>query len=353
MDRRGHAIARTGDSAEAVDDDVPTGSDASKHADAHVVGELEGFKRPGFSTPRRRLDGRRGCDLAGARPAVANDMGCLNAGARVGASGQLPDCRAYEQVSPVAKGGYDASSRSSSSSIPRRRPRTVKPWRTWALGLLPGPRAAVCPTTRVSRRTASGWQTLDVTPPTPRSTPGGILGYDFSEDLRQMVVKLPYQDLSGSLPPGSERLYNLYLRGSDASYSLVNAARPSVLPPESCVQTCMEVFDTVAFAGASRDFSRVLFEADDSLEGTGAPTGFFSNLYVSSRGRLQLVGLLPDGTVAAGGAVAGAGGPFLGGITYSSVGPGAFGDVAISGDGTRVLFEAAADGGQPDPAQSG
>jgi hypothetical protein len=358
VDSGGHVIARTGDPAEAADDDVPTGSTgASTRTRASSVSSrvssVLGSPRRAAAAALMVVAGATW--LGAARPAAASDMGCLNAGARVGASGQLPDCRAYEQVSPVAKGGYDASSRSSSLQFPAQAAADGEAMAYMGFGPLAGAEGSGLPDARVSRRTASGWQTLDVTPPTPRSTPGGILGYDFSEDLFEMVVKVPYQDLSGSLPPGSERLYNLYLRGSDATYSLVNSAPPSVFPPEGCVQTCVEFFDTVAFAGASSDFSRVLFEADDSLEGTGGPTGFFSNLYVSSRGSLQLVGLLPDGTVAAGGAVAGAGGPFLGGVTYSSVGPGAFGDVshAISGDGTRVLFEATADGGQPDPAQSG
>jgi hypothetical protein len=198
---------------------------------------------------------------------------------------------------------------------------------------------------------------VDVTPATAQATPAGgwVLGYDFSEDLEQIVLKVPQQALTADVSPGAERLYNLFLRGLDGSYSLVNSAPPTVLPPPSCVEVCLQISDTSAFAGASLDFSRILFETDDSLVGTGAPVGSFANLYENAEGQLHLVGILPDGAIAAKGAVAGAGGPALGGVKYSSEATGAFRDVnhAMSADGTHVLFEATADGGAPDPAQSG
>ena len=98
----------------------------------------------------------------------------------------------------------------------------------------------------------------------------------------------------------------------------------------------------------------MLFEADDSIEGTGAPAGvFLGNLYEKAAGQVRLVGILPDGEVAVQGSAPGAGGAFGSGLFYSSFATDAWLNVnhAISADGKRVLFTAIADGGQPDPAQ--
>ncbi len=57
----------------------------------------------------------------------------------------------------------------------------------------------------------------------------------------------------------------------------------------------------LAYAGASADFSRLLFEADDAFVGTGAVDGgaAANNLYESVGGRLGLVNVLPDGSTEA------------------------------------------------------
>ncbi len=179
------------------------------------------------------------------------------------------------------------------------------------------------------------------------------IGYDFSEDLSQLLIKVPLQPLTQGMPQGTEGLYNLFLRHPDGTYSLMNSAAPTVIPPSDC-EGCNQIMDVVAFAGASSDFSHILFEADDILEGTGALSDFpMGNLYEKSGEALRLVGVLPDGAVAIGGTGPGAGGTFFSGVLYSSVSTNAWLRVnhAISEDGSKVVFQAIADGGQPDPAQ--
>jgi hypothetical protein len=281
---------------------------------------------------------------------------CPNDALRTGPSVGLPDCRAYEQVSPAEKGGFDAASRGS-FQFPADGAPSGAAVAYMGLGPFPGAAGSGLPHAHLSSRGEAGWSTMDVTPTTPQATPAGgwVLGYDFSEDLSQVVLKVPQQALTPDMPAGNERLYNLFLRHRDGGYSLVNAAPPTTLPPPGCVETCLQLSDASTFAGASSDFSRILFETDDSLMGTEAPVGLFANLYENAGGQLHLVGILPDGTIAVGGAVAGSGGPLLGGVTYSDLVTVAWRAVnhAMSADGTRVLFEAAADGGAPDPAQSG
>jgi hypothetical protein len=290
-----------------------------------------------------------------ASPGAASAETC--ASPRPGLAANLPDCRSYEQVSPDEKGGYDAVSLSSLLQYPTQASPSGEAVAYMGTGPFAGALGSGVPDARLSVRSLNGWRTTDLTPPTPSATPAGgwVLGYDFSEYLSQVVEKVPQQALARLPSPEMEGLYNLFLRGLDGSYSLVNSAAPSVFPPRTCVEACLQRFDVPAFAGASSDFSHLLFEADDSLEGTGAPVGMFGNLYEQAGGQLHLVGVLPDGKTPPEGATAGAGGKRVGGATYSSAAATAWRDVnhAISADGTRVLFEAAADGGLPDAAQKG
>ena len=99
-----------------------------------------------------------------------------------------------------------------------------------------------------------------------------------------------------------------------------------------------------AFAGASSDFSHILFEANDSLV-AGAPAGGVENLYEEAAGHVSLVGILPDGAIPPQGATAGGGIEVVEEHAHKL-------EHAISSDGTHVLFEADADGGEPDPSQS-
>jgi hypothetical protein len=107
------------------------------------------------------------------------------------------------------------------------------------------------------------------------------------------------------------------------------------------------------FAGASTDYSHIIFEANDCLT-SDAPCGGVNNLYEATAGKVSLVGYLPDSTVAQGSQ------PGNGeGAALQSYGQGPTGEFAqdisnaISADGSRIFFDAPADGGPPDPAQSG
>jgi hypothetical protein len=278
---------------------------------------------------------------------VASAEGCVNAALRVGPSALLPDCRAYEQVSPVEKTGVDAIP-TGTTVFPAEAAPGGGEIAYMSAGSLAGAAANELPNAYISARTTNGWQTQSLTPPTPQATPPGgtLLGYDFSSDLSQVVIKVPLQTLTPGAPTG---VYNLYLRHPDGSYSLVTSAQPSVSLPANC-GFCFNTTDVAAFAGASEDFSHILFEANEALT-AGAPVGGAENLYESADGQINLVGMLPDGTIAAAGAKPGAGIS----VVTSAVIRSASQDVehAISADGSHVLFSAAADAGGPDPAQSG
>jgi hypothetical protein len=284
--------------------------------------------------------------VGGVAAAPANAASCANAQFRSGPSEHLPDCRAYEQVSPVEKDGQDAMTLlplrpAQASPCEPGEPCTVAYMNVGAA--FDGALGNDFPNAYLATRGARGWQTTPLTPPTPQAPTNGKAGvaYAFSEDLSHTALRVPLQPLTANAPAGVD---NLFLRQPDGAYSLVTASAPAE-PPHSGCTLCFEEEDVPAFAGASTDFSHVIFEANDSLV-AGAPGEGVENLYEAVNEHVRLVGILPDGTIPEQGATAGGGIRAVSEHTHDLA-------HAISQDGSRVLFEAAADGGAPDPGQAG
>jgi hypothetical protein len=280
-------------------------------------------------------------------PAPAVGAGpCPNAQFRSGASEHLSDCRAYEQVSPVEKDGQDAA------ALQPLKPAQSSPCEVGEACTLAymnvgaafdGALGNQLPDAYLATRSTDGWQTTPLSPPTLQApaNSNAKVSYAFSEDLSQAVLRVPLQQLTEGASPS---VYNLFLRGASGDYSLVTTAAPPEPPPSGC-GNCFEGEDVPAFAGASSDFSHVLFEANDSLV-PGAPAAGVENLYEATGGRVVLVGILPDGTIPPLGATAGGGIEVVEESAHQL-------ERAISQDGSHVLFEAVADGGAPDLEQKG
>jgi hypothetical protein len=284
--------------------------------------------------------------LGGVSTPSAGASACPNAQFRSGSSERLPDCRAYEQVSPVEKGGQDAVTLQPMFPAQAAPCEGAEPCAIAYMSVsaaFAGAPANELPNAYLATRSPSGWQTTPLSPPTPQAPANSDpkLSYDFSEDLSQVVIRVPPQQLTEAAPAG---VYNLYLRQPSGIYSLLTTTVPPEPPAAGCGR-CFEHKDVPAFAGASSDLSHVIFEANDSLV-ADAPGDGVQNLYESAAGQLRLVGILPDGKIPAGGATAGAG------IEASGEHAGDLRN-AISQDGSDVLFEAKADGGSPDPQQQG
>jgi WD40-like Beta Propeller Repeat len=276
----------------------------------------------------------------------AGAAGCPNAQFRSGPSERLPDCRAYEQVSPVEKAGLDAVTfeptlLAQASACEGDEACAIAYMNVGAA--FAGAQGSDIPNAYAATREAGGWNTAAVTPPSLEapSNSKAKVSYSFSPSLSQAVLRVPSQQLTEGAPAG---VYNLFLRTAGGDYSLVTPIAPTPPPQAGCAD-CFEKEDVPAFAGASSDFSHILFEANDSLV-AGAPGEGAENLYESVVGSVRLVGILPDETIAAQGATAGAG------IDPLNEHAGEL-DHVISQDGSRVIFEAAADNGGPDSEQEG
>lgn len=293
--------------------------------------------------------------VLGAAPALASGGACPNEALRTGPSAVLPDCRAYEQISPAAKSGYDAVPR---SYYPAQAAPDGERLAYMSLGQFAGTGTSMLPNAYVAQRGATGWDSTDITPAVSAPVPAGgsTASYVFSPGLREAVVQQPDQSLGTEATPG---LYNLFLRDATGSFSWINDVAPPVVPPVGCnpeeLNGCFQYEDRVAYAGSSVGFGHVLFEGTAALTPEAPEAAGVENLYDATRTAsgwsLGLVGILPDGLPAAGGATAGAGSS----VKYQTIEPNVDKNVAgaISDDGTHVVFQATADGGGPDPAQEG
>jgi hypothetical protein len=265
--------------------------------------------------------------VCGALVTSAQAEGCSNESLRAGSlenpathegySMALPDCRAYEQVSPVEKNLSDAQGGNSSvQSSPSGDGVTFM-----SILPFPGVPGAAEFLTYLATRGGGEWSTQGLLPQSDVGSFAGVSG--LTEDLSETAVYAKTPTLAEGANLGH---LNEYLRdNATGSYRLL-ARGPG------------EFY----FAGASSDDSRILFEdtAEELIPGvhdaTGAPY-----LYEWHDGQeLSLAGVLPDGSAPAEGASAGPGGPAVPG--YPSHHGGSDGQFytqdTISEDGSRVFF---------------
>jgi hypothetical protein len=260
----------------------------------------------------------------GTSAALARAEGCPNEQLR-GQDGYalaLPDCRAYEQVSPVDKNFTDALGEADVvQSSPSGEGVTF-----FSIAPFPGVLSAASTPTYLSSRNGGEWSTQGLAPPANRTVAGGSeegLTEGLTEDLAEALI-LVEPGLEVGMAPG---VYS-YLRDSaTGSFRLLG---PGI----------------ARFADATAGDSRIIFESREQLLPTAAPN--VVNLYEWDGSRpsgeeLSLAGVLPDGKAPTAGSVAGPGGPALG-----RSGGGATGEFytenTISEDGSRIFFSDAGTG---------
>lgn len=255
---------------------------------------------------------------------------CGNEGLRAQqGSSFLPECRAYELVSPPGATAYVAPGGSVDGARAAEGLAASVGEISW-FSYYP-PAGLSNPSMHLlSTRTASGWGTRDVIP--SQSTSSGAFiecgGYTyFSGDLATEILsdgqeQCPHNDppLTEDEPEGFE---NLFLRDVDSeSYSLVNLTPANEAPADAHLQD------------ASTDFSHIVFSENAKLT-PSAPAG--DVLYEWVGGSVHLVSILPDGTPVSGRLVAEASpsSSFLVGFAPLLH--------SVSADGSRVIFESGGD----------
>ena len=258
----------------------------------------------------------------GAFAASARAEGCPNERLRGqdGYAPALPDCRSYEQVSPVDKNFTDALGFPGVvQSSPSGEAITF-----FSIAPFPGVTSAASIPTYLSTRNAGGWSTQELAPAANPPTADGSeegLTEGLTEDLSAALI-LVEPGLEAGLAPG---VYS-YLRDSaTGSFRLLGpgAAR---------------------FADAAAGDSRIVFESREQLLPNAAPS--VVNLYEWAAGRLSVAGILPvseGGKAPVGGSFAGPGGPALGGVRGGATGK-FYTQNTISKDGSRIFFSDAGTG---------
>lgn len=207
---------------------------------------------------------------------------CPNDGTRTGPSAALPDCRAYEQASPIDKNGgflqavvFSTKAAADGNGITFESP-----------GGLPAGEGAQEFPIYLAGRGAGGWSTQGLLPNANAGSRALVHGWtpDFAEAFDSVEV----------LGQGRGFVARSSVDGALTMIAPYTLGNPSY-----------------AFAGTSADRGEVFFTARESFPlapGSPAVVASERNLYAWDRdsGDLRLAGVLPDGSAPAGGAQPGA-----------------------------------------------
>jgi hypothetical protein len=261
-------------------------------------------------------------------------------------SPNLPDNRAYELVSPTLKSGGEVFPLSPGKgscggeckpgALSQAFPKQSSPdgeavvYEGQPFSITEG---ANIYDEYISKRTSSGWQTTILAPKLMGSTQEGYKAFNAS-----LTEGILYQGAPSLTPEAPSEFANLYTQPTATPASL--EALVGAEPPNRTIAGKFGGLQ-LAYAGASADFSRQFFAANDALSGETpfAPEALDGgtdkrNLYEASNGELGLINVLPGNTTTVPGAYFGT--PAIhGGNNDNSISDLSH---AISDDGSRVFW---------------
>jgi hypothetical protein len=266
---------------------------------------------------------------------------------RVGPSATLPDCRAYEMVSPVDKEGGSVTVKDEPfTGLPATLDQSATSGNKLAYGsedAFAGAKAGPYTNQYIAARGEAGWSTHPISP--PQSAP--ILESPYSEDT---LFKAFSGDLCGAwlrssaeptLAAGALSAYpNLYRRTDDEcagpAYEVLSTAKPPKVEPKA--------YYPLELQGLSADGQASAYLANDSLPGTGAPAqpegctaggaSCRTELYARDSSGTRFACVLPTGKASTLPCFAGGSGEADGRMRSASL------QGALSTDGTKLFWGA-------------
>lgn len=257
---------------------------------------------------------------------------CPNQEFRSGPSATLPDCRAYEMVTPVDKEGGDIVSAVSTGGA-----QTLTGFdQGSALGgkisyssyrAFGGSLSAPYTSQYIAARGSEGWTTHSINAPRGTSTPSFIPlpTTEFKAYSPDLSTALMFHNAIDPLTPDAVPGYaNLFKRDNlTTDYTALTTVQPTVIPTAFFPE----------IQGASSDGRHVIFRVADKLTPDApVPGGNDTVLYEWFEGSLRFVGVLPNGEPAPGSTTAGTANNQLAYGSLQSV------DNAISDDGSRIFW---------------
>lgn len=228
-----------------------------------------------------RLAGKNSAGSAHSTESTFTTSGgaCSNSTLRTGASGLLPECRAYEQVTPAEKNGVSIAAEI------RARPDgqaisyvALQPLAGSPTGLL---------SNYIATRAPTGWENTNISPPINNRPLEGSNDWpyivDMTPDLTRAVIQAAYpispqaQGIATLAQPTEE-----YLREPDGQYTLLSHGPilPDTLPGE------------IRFEGADTQLNHIFFATTSPLT-RQTTTSTSENLYQWNEGHIELVNQAP------------------------------------------------------------
>ena len=284
----------------------------------------------------------------------AYDTACHNHAYRNSAAAKLPDCRAYEMVSPVDKNGGDAyayfyEGLDATEAFNGRDQATPDgaALAYSAAAVFAGSEGAPANPEYIAKRGGTRWTTESINPPMrggPTSEAGKVTSQYkfFSTDLCQGWL---VAEAGAPLVPGpAPGFRNIYRRENCATPPTYTWLESSAEEPEPCTNECPAPTLYPDLQGVSGDGSCAAFRVNDALadapRGLPSPEVSLSQLYLWCEGQpVRLVSKLPGGAPFAGQSTAGT---ENGAFDVNGAGNTETVKHALSADGTRVYWTASA-----------
>lgn len=256
---------------------------------------------------------------------------CPNALYRKGPGAHLPDCRAYEMVTPIDKNDSDIAVQCNSLCQVTRLDQaatsggafTYSSYR--AFGDQPG---APYSSQYIARRGSNGWTSQGINPPREGASSAPTLDVQYRYFAPDLSEGLLIQATDPLLAPGAVSRYpNLYRRNLlKGGYEALTTTQPIDQEPKD--------FE-IQVQGVSEDQRHIVFRAAGKLTPNAPATGAMQT-YEYFNGQLRLVSVRPNGTAS----------PVGSSLGYSNLGVQrrATLNYALSADGSRAFWTESATG---------